>query len=61
LLYRVIIFGNILKNEKIILEFFERDVKSVHNFTLFNYFDVLLLNFVLPEHNIELPAIDIEI
>ena len=48
-------------------------MKSIHNFTFFYYFDVLLPNFVLPklyfalpilnielsEHNIRLPMIDI--
>jgi hypothetical protein len=34
-------------------------VKSVHNFTFLNYFDVLLLNFVLPMLCFALPILNI--
>ena len=34
-------------------------MKSVHNFTFFNYFDVLLLNLVLPMLYFVLPALNI--
>ena len=34
-------------------------MKSVHNFTFLNYFDVLLLNFVLPKLYFVLPALNI--
>jgi len=34
-------------------------VKSVHNFTFFNYFDALLPNFVLPKLYFVLPALNI--
>jgi hypothetical protein len=34
-------------------------VKSVHNFTFFNYFDVLLPNFVLPMLCFALPILNI--
>ena len=34
-------------------------MKSVHNFTFLNYFDVLLLNFVLPKLCFALPIFNI--
>lgn len=36
-------------------------MKSVHNFTFFNYFDVLLPNFVLRKLYFALPILNIEL